>query len=239
MKYMKNLTKLIVIAVFVLFAFGFLVGKQILSDAGARVSAQAVPTPAAANTNTANTNAAANTNARATVNANAAANASVPAANANANTGDKSIPKQFTLGKDSISEHGEVAFNHDSHAFMQYSEDGKSVVGCAVCHHTDQPKSALKPPLLTSERDATLTLDVWKQSSQKVQGCRVCHFQDGNVPDGKTMPVIAEMEIKNEEAYHRNCNVCHDAAVKLRPDLKKKTGFATSNDCFVCHKKNS
>jgi hypothetical protein len=28
-----------------------------------------------------------------------------------------------------------------------YSPDGKSPIACTECHHTDQPKSALKPPL--------------------------------------------------------------------------------------------
>lgn len=225
---MKNLTKLIVVAVFVLFAFGFFVNKLMFSDSGSLVSAQTTATPSAANTNArpANTNAA-------------AANTSAPAANANtAAAGDKAIPKQFTLGKDSLSEYGEVAFNHETHAFSPYSEDGKSVVGCAVCHHTDQPKSAMKSPLVTSERSVVLTFDVWKGSGQKVQQCRACHYQEGNIPDGKTMPVIGEKEINNEQAYHMNCNTCHDAAAKLRPDLKKKPGFATTNDCTICHKKN-
>jgi hypothetical protein len=42
--------------------------------------------------------------------------------------------------------------------------------------------------------------------------------------------------LNNELAYHINCNTCHDAAAKLRPELKKKSGFATAKDCNVCHK---
>ncbi len=45
-------------------------------------------------------------------------------------------------------------------------------------------------------------------------------------------------ELNNEVAYHLNCNTCHDAAAKLRSELKKKKGFATTNDCLICHKKN-
>ncbi len=45
-------------------------------------------------------------------------------------------------------------------------------------------------------------------------------------------------ELNNALAYHNNCNFCHDAAAKLRPELKKKPGFATTNDCYTCHKKN-
>lgn len=201
--------------------------------------AQVRPTPAPppVNANRVNTNAAAN------VAANVAANAaSTPAP---ANTG-KTIPKTFTLGKDSQSEHGEVAFNHDTHAFKNYSPDGKSAIECAECHHTDQPKSALKPPLLTSERDVVMTLESWRASTQAVKECRSCHFQTGNVPDGATMPTASYTErgkqvtkdLNNELAYHINCNTCHDAAAKLRPELKSRPGFATTTDCMTCHRPN-
>jgi cytochrome c553 len=97
---------------------------------------------------------------------------------------------------------------------------------------------------MTSERDVTMTFEVWKASSQKVTDCRACHFQDGNVPEGKTMPKATytdagkstTKDMNNQLAYHINCNTCHDAAAKLRPELKKKPGFATSKDCAVCHK---
>lgn len=188
----------------------------------------ATPTPPAGNT-ASNTNTAANT-----------ATPAAPAAD------DKSIPKHFTLANDSQSEYGEVAFNHEAHAFQNYSADGKSVMSCAECHHTDQPKSSLKPPLVTSERDITLTFDSWKTTTQKVNECRVCHFQDGNIPDGKEMPSAkytvgrksTTKDITNQLAYHINCNTCHDAAFKLRPELKKKPGFATTKDCATCHKTN-
>jgi hypothetical protein len=157
--------------------------------------------------------------------------------------GDKKIPKSFTLAKDSLSEYGEAPFDHDTHAFGNYSPDGKSPVGCVECHHTDQPKSAMKPPLVTSDRDVTLTMEVYQASSQKVKSCRDCHFQAGNVPEGKTMPSATytdggkkTKELDNQLAYHINCNTCHDAAFKARPELKKKPGFATSKDCTVCHK---
>ena len=159
---------------------------------------------------------------------------------------DKTIPKEFTLSKDSLSEYGEAPFNHENHAFKPYSPDGKSVVGCTECHHTDQPKAALKPPLATSERDTALTLDSWKASAQKVNECRFCHFQAGNVPDDKSMPSATyteagkttTKELNSENAYHINCNTCHDAAFAIRPELKKKAGFATGKDCTICHKKN-
>jgi Zn ribbon nucleic-acid-binding protein len=142
------------------------------------------------------------------------------------------------LGKDSLSEYGEAKFDHETHAEAKYSPDGKSVLTCVECHHTDQPKSALKPPLKTSEREVALTMATWQASNQKVNECRACHFQEGNVPDGKEMPELNGKALNNEYSYHVNCNTCHDAAFKARPELKGKKGFATSKDCLICHVKN-
>ena len=219
---MKNLAKLIVISVFAaLAAFGFACG---LSGSGTTSAslAGATPTPSA--------NIAANTAAN--TNANSAA---TPAA---APAGDKKITKNFTLGKDSLSEYGEAPFDHETHAFGKYNPEGTAVVGCVECHHTDQPKSALKPPLVTSERNVVLTMASYQTSTQKVSECRSCHFQDGNIPEGKEMPTLAGKDLNNEYSYHVNCNTCHDAAFKARPALKSKKGFATSKDCLICHTKN-
>ncbi len=211
---MKNSAKLILIAFFSVFGVGLILNCAggLSGGSSAAIKADATPTPAAANT--------------------APAKPDPPAA------GGKEIAKTFTLAKDSQSEYGEVAFNHENHAFKMYSPDGKSAMGCVECHHTDQPKSSLKPPDVTSERDVVLTNDVYKASSQKVNDCRACHFQDGSVPDGKTMPAANGKDMTNQLAYHINCNTCHDAAAKARPELKSKAGFATSKDCTICHKKN-
>ena len=225
---MKNSIKLFVITIFGVFVLGLLLNSFGPSAAGVRVFAKGEPTPTPA---AANANKPANT---------------APAATPASGGDGKKITKSFVLGKDSLSEYGEAAFDHDSHAFQMYSPDGKSVVGCVECHHTDLPKSALKPPLLTSERDVVLTLESWRASPQKVSECRACHFQDGNVPEGKEMPTATytdgakstKKDLNNELAYHINCNTCHDAAFKLRPELKKKPGFATSKDCTICHKTN-
>ena len=219
---MNRLAKVAVTAVFAVLSLAVFLNCTGAKEVGPKASLSAstpTPTPPAANTVT------------------------PPAAPA---AGGKTIPKTFTLAKDSLSEYGEVAFNHDSHAFKPYSPDGKSVIGCVECHHTDQPKSALKAPLATSERDVTLTMEVYQTAAKGVSDCRACHFQEGNVPDGKSMPsatyTVGEKTTKksltNELAFHINCNTCHDAAFKARPELKQKTGFATSKDCTVCHKAN-
>src|SRR6266850_7739508 len=70
----------------------------------------------------------------------------------------KTQPKEATLGKDSQSDkYGEVAFNHENHSTKNYSIDGKGVINCVECHHTDQPATALHAPLKTSERPVALT----------------------------------------------------------------------------------
>lgn len=223
---MKKSAKLVVVSIFGLVGLALLLNSSSSFSANFTALAKALvtPTPPAANTT-----------------AQPAQPAQKPATPP---VSDKKITKSFTLAKDSLSEYGEVAFDHETHAEKMYSPDGKSVVGCVECHHTDQPKSAMKPPLVTSEREVALTMATYQASNQKVSECRACHFQDGNVPDGKTMPSAtytdggksSTKDLNNELAYHINCNTCHDAAVKLRPELKKKPGFAASKDCTICHK---
>jgi len=228
---MKNVGKLVVVSVFLLLgAFAFSCG---LADSGSGTAQLAGATPTPPANVASNSNAASNTSASASPSSGAIPDQVM----------GQSIKKKFVLGQDSLSEYGESPFDHATHALEKYSPDGNSVVACVECHHTDQPKSALKPPLLTSERDVTLTLDTWKVSKQKVSECRACHFQAGDVPDDKEMPIAKYTEggkttvkdLNNELAYHINCNTCHDAAFKLRPALKSKPGFATSKDCATCH----
>ena len=149
-------------------------------------------------------------------------------------------PKQLVLSKDSQSDkYGEVAFDHETHSTKPYSPDGKTVLACVECHHTDQPASALKPPLKTSERDVALTAAVLAAADAKpVKSCRSCHLQAGD--DSAPMPTItypdkpAPIKLNNEIAYHLNCNICHDKAIAARPALKGKA--PGSNDCVPCHK---
>ncbi len=238
---MRNSFKLIVLASFAIFGLGiFLVGAG--THGSALNTAQPTPTPPrnanARPSNTVPANAAnAASNSMPAANTSPAANAAKPPSTPSAG-GGKTMKKKFTLGQDSLSEYGDVPFDHETHAFGKYNPAGDGPIACVECHHTDQPKSALKPPLFTSERDVVLTFETWQASNQKVSECRDCHFQDGNVPDGKEMPTSNGKDLNNELAYHINCNTCHDAAFKLRPELKKRPGFATSRDCTVCHVSN-
>lgn len=150
-------------------------------------------------------------------------------------------PKEIVLSKDSQSDkYGEVPFNHENHALKSYSVDGKSVLACVECHHTDQPVAGLKSPLKTGEREVALTAAVLAAADSKpVKSCRACHLQAGD--DSAPMPTITypdkptPTKLNNEVAYHLNCNLCHDKAIAARPDLKAKK-VAGSNDCLPCHK---
>ncbi len=149
-------------------------------------------------------------------------------------------PKDVVLAKDSQSDkYGEVPFNHDNHAMKNYSVDGKSVLACVECHHTDQPASALKPPLKTGERDVALTAAVLAAADAKpVKACRTCHLQAGD--DSAALPTVTyagkttPTKLTNEISYHTNCNICHDKAIAARPALKGKV--LGSTDCLPCHK---
>jgi hypothetical protein len=152
----------------------------------------------------------------------------------------KTQPKAMTLGLDSQSDkYGEVAFNHENHSTKMYSIDGKAVISCVECHHTDQPAGALKPPLKTSERAEALTTKLLEAADAKpVKGCRACHLQAGD--DSAPLPSVtypdkpAATKLTNEVALHMNCNVCHDKAIAARPTLKGK--IPGTNECLICHK---
>ena len=152
----------------------------------------------------------------------------------------KTQPKEVILSKDSQSDkYGDVTFNHENHATKTYSVDGKTILNCVECHHTDQPAAALVAPLKTSERAVALTAKLLEAADSKpVKGCRACHLQAGD--DSATIPSVTyagkttPTKLTNEVAYHTNCNICHDKAIAARPALKGKV--PGSNDCLPCHK---
>ena len=139
---------------------------------------------------------------------------------------------------------GPVTFSHTNHTTKNYSVDGTKPIGCVECHHTDQPaaEAAKHPPLKTAhpaDRTVTLTAETAKDpKTPKVESCRACHAQEGDKPkigdaipevtyEGDTDPTV----LTNEEAYHRNCNGCHDQAT----DLRKIKTAPTNNECAKCH----
>jgi len=151
----------------------------------------------------------------------------------------KEQPKKVKLAADSLDDKwGEVAFDHETHTLKNYTPDGKSVGACVECHHTDQPKANLKPPLVTSERNVVLTAEVLKDAAAgPVKMCRACHLQAGD--DSKPLPMITkdskQLKLDNEVAYHTNCFACHDAAIKARPELATKISGSDPKGCVKCH----
>jgi hypothetical protein len=78
----------------------------------------------------------------------------------------KEQPKKAKLDTDSLDDKwGEVAFDHENHTIKNYTADGKTTGTCVECHHIDQPKEKLTPPLVTAKRNVTLTADVLKEAA--------------------------------------------------------------------------
>jgi len=151
----------------------------------------------------------------------------------------KEQPKKAKLATDSLDDKwGDVAFDHENHTLKNYTPEGKAAPACVECHHTDQPKANLRPPLVTSERNVVLTAEVLKDATAgPVKMCRGCHLQAGE--DSKPLPVITkdskQVKVDNEVAYHTNCFACHDAAIKARPDLATRISGSDPKGCVKCH----
>jgi nitrate reductase cytochrome c-type subunit len=161
--------------------------------------------------------------------------------------GPQALKDEYKLSTDSKKDKAKslpLTFSHLNHSTKNYSVDGKSRIACVECHHTDQPaaEAAKHPPLKTVEppdRTVTLTAETVKDAkTPEVHTCRACHAQEGDKPkagaaipevtyEGDTDPTL----LTNEEAYHRNCNTCHDAATQQR----KLMTAPTTNECLKCH----
>jgi Class III cytochrome C family len=158
--------------------------------------------------------------------------------------------KPIILAKDSEGKDGELkkeaAFDHAKHSTdPKYSVDGKTVIGCTECHHTDQPKAPAGQDYLKKlDRKEALTAAELEKSKQAVKSCRACHFQasaegtDEYPPDSITYAkdsgkAATKDKIVNEEAYHLNCNTCHDQAAKNKARATPAKAPAACADCHV------
>ena len=111
---------------------------------------------------------------------------------------------KLTLNQDSTTKHGDVAFDHDTHSFNKYSPDGTKDIGCAECHHTDQPKSALTGVLVTSERDEILTKD---------------NLTRAGAPDVKAVEPVISARVKNRMVRKCRLPFIKTIRVKLKPNI--------------------
>ena len=144
---------------------------------------------------------------------------------------------------------GGVKFSHVEHTTKNRSVDGASPIACVECHHTAQPASeAAKNPLhktvWPADRTTTLTADLFEKdpNAPPVTACTDCHARAGTKP--KLLPEIPTLKIEgaaepvvldNQQAFHRNCNSCHDDVAKTG---RASTG-PTSKKCVACHKKTN
>ena len=140
---------------------------------------------------------------------------------------------------------GTVAFSHTNHITKNYNITGTGPVECIECHHVEQPAAevAKHPPLKTAwpaDRTTTLTLELLKDpKAPDVTACRSCHARAGakpqvwpEIPQIKYEGGTALITMTNQQAFHRNCAGCHDAAGKERAVKAPKT-----TQCAACHKK--
>jgi hypothetical protein len=166
-------------------------------------------------------------------------------------------PKSVVLSKGSTRAKP-VVFSHEAHAILKYSADGTKVMGCAECHHTDQPASALSGLLKSSYREAVLTTASLAATGAKpVLSCHACHAQGNKKPDVcdpamggakyafcPEVPKVKypdeedETVLTNDEAYHRNCITCHNAAVEAhkKPGAPPFIKASPPVSCAACHK---
>ncbi len=142
---------------------------------------------------------------------------------------------------------GAVAFSHTNHTTKNYNVAGTGPINCVECHHVAQPASEVTkhPPLKTAwpaDRTTTLTAETLKDpQSPPVVGCRGCHARADTKPT--VLPAIPELKeegsaapivLNNQQAFHRNCSVCHEQVNKDRGAKAPK-----KVQCTVCHKKSA
>ncbi len=111
----------------------------------------------------------------------------------------KTQPKEVVLDKDSQSDkYGEVPFNHENHATKTYSVDGKSVLACVECHHTDQAgdDSATIPSVTYPGKTAPTKLT---NEVAYHMNCNICHDK----------AIAARPALKGKVPGSNDCLPCH------------------------------
>jgi hypothetical protein len=163
-----------------------------------------------------------------------------------AQTEDKRVPPTVVvLGKDA--KLGQVTFNHGNHITKNYNVEGTAPLACVECHHVERAASEVaeaKPPQMAypSDRTVTLTLESLKDATTPlVTTCRSCHIQRKAEPTllSEIPKIINEKTgkaqvLNNQNAFHRKCSDCHNAARKLRPDANAPKSIK----CLDCHKRS-
>jgi cytochrome c553 len=161
----------------------------------------------------------------------------------------KKPPETIVLAKEA--KLGTVTFKHLDHIVKNRSVDGTKPIACVECHHTAHPaaEAAKLPPhkmVWPADRTTTLTAELLEKdpNAPAVNVCTDCHARADTKP--KLLPEIPKLKFEgsdeetvltNQQAFHRTCGACHDAAVKAKPDLAPPP--PTSKKCVACHKKSA
>ena len=144
---------------------------------------------------------------------------------------------------------GGVKFSHTDHITKNRSINGTKPIACVDCHHTAQPASeVVKHPLhktaWPADRTTTLTAELLEKDpiAPPVNACTECHARTGTKP--KLLPELPKIKVEgvaepitldNQQAFHRNCNSCHDEVAKTG----RATTGPTAKKCVACHKKSA
>ena len=144
---------------------------------------------------------------------------------------------------------GGVKFSHTDHITKNRNINETKPIACVDCHHTAQPASeVVKHPLhktaWPADRTTTLTAELLEKDpiAPPVNACTECHARTGTKP--KLLPELPKIKVEgvaepitldNQQAFHRNCNSCHDEVAKTG----RATTGPTAKKCVACHKKSA
>ena len=115
-----------------------------------------------------------------------------------------------------------------------------ALLGCVALYmaspHTAPAAAAALVKSKVEPKEVILSKDAKDPNAAPVKTCRECHAQTGQKPaEWPAIPTVKypdeddETTLTNDEAYHRNCNSCHDDVKKRDPATKAPT------TCAGCH----
>ncbi|HNU06213.1 MAG TPA: cytochrome c3 family protein [Pyrinomonadaceae bacterium] len=153
---------------------------------------------------------------------------------------DRQIPETIVLAEKAML--GKVTFKHQEH--ISRKVEGMPEVTCVSCHHVEQPaaeaaKTEGHKTAYPADRTVTLTAANYTDgTAPEVTKCQSCHLAKGASPsilkEAPSMTVGGKTTVlNNQNALHSSCADCHEAALKVKADLKAPKG----NQCMQCHKK--
>ncbi len=153
---------------------------------------------------------------------------------------DREIPDTIVLAEKAML--GKVTFKHQEHISRKI--EGIAEATCVSCHHVEQPAAEAAKveghkTAYPADRTVTLTAATYADNTApEVTKCQSCHLPKGASPSIlKEVPQMTVGDkttvLNNQNAFHTACAGCHEAALKVKADLKAPKG----TQCMMCHKK--